>query len=1032
MRGGVVGDVIFGATLCANLLGIAWIASTLYFYPAPVARRISLRGMARDALLNNRRLRWTRIARDLRERHRIVTELAPFLVLGLILYLPVVAGDLPTMSETFARVESSEDFLQTMWQVVAGALGLSVAMIAFAFEAFFSSSHRQVGGSLREFAGETRLLIVVRLGVAALLIDGLVLLGVGHEAPMGWAALWATFLSAMTLLGVPYVLSKVVKALEVDELLRMRRKRLRQTVAEAMWQQLLGQAADAILFATPDLGVRRELLKPKAEVALRPATEGVVRDVYLGALARLAAVRAAPGKDVSVSVLVGLGTRVSPQSEVLGMTDESDGWVRRWAMRAVRIEGSRVPSAERRLLDQLGRLHSEATVTLREGRVEDWRPIGDLYRLVLIELVRAAKRHAVAFEGAVAAPGVFGFGPAQRISGYLRDELAEAVRTESADGADAVAYLPGMISREALGEGALSVVEEMLGLYPSMYMIGRSNRSEQNQAAGLVLDRATHYLLEYDIQVEDPFREPTSTKTERMRSMRLGRALFRQINTILKLALEDGDAKTFGELESKWANLFEDEMGYVYGANHGEETPPTLAGYRLVLVLGLAMWAAHLYARADTPGPVDEDSRVESLRILANRFDDPEALLDAHEEAIDREQDDERGVPWSTWFLRDFGEGTHAIPTESELLFTTLLILVGRSDFDLDGVELKPRAWQRHSGQETEVALRRLRQEADRWSAIFDLPAEAGTGEKGPDWASRVDRVETMLKEAAAAAEEQRRAGIRAAPLDASKIEEFRTALLTEAGEGRVLRDLFAIQGGLHTRGEHPEGERIVIPQFLPKGLFTATTYVHGMANTARSIGRQTRASESRALAEALEAIEVEPFEGDLATRLREAVHDMARSEHPATLLLIPTSWRLREALGLKPWGRPEAIDSELVPLGHRQEFAGTFEGVPVLSVAGAPDERLWLVNLPEVASFLEWPSERDSGYLLELKDFDAERAAEMLAEHPEIRGKNEGPEQAVKTLQEKVFAKLVFCWQIEVGQASAGISLAVPEELRR
>ena len=958
-------------------------------------------------------------------------EIAPFLVLGLILYLPVVAGDLPALSETFASVESSEDFLQTMWQVVAGALGLSVAMIAFAFEAFFSSSHRQVGGSLREFAGETRLLIVIRLGVAALLIDGLVLLGVGHEAPMGWAALWATLLSAMTLLGVPYVLSKVVKALEVDELLRMRRKRLRQTVAEAMWQQLLGQAADSILFATPDLGVRRELFKPKAEMALRPATEGIVRDVYLGTLARLAAVRAAPGRDVSVSVLVGLGARVSPQSEVLGIS-ASDGWVRRWAMRAVRIESSGAPSAERRLLDQLGRLHSEATVTLREGRVEDWRPIGDLYRLVLIELARAAKGNAVAFEGAVAAPGVFGFGPAQRISGYLRDELAEAVRTESADGADAVAYLPGMISREALGEGVLSVVEEMLDLYPSMYMIGRRDRSEQNQAAGLVLDRATHYLLEYDIQVEDPFREPTSTKTERMRSMRLGRALFRQINTILKLALEDGDAKTFRELESKWANLFEDEMGYVYGANHGEETPPALAGYRLVLVLGLAMWAARLYARADAPGLVDEDSRVESLRILANRFESPEALLDAHEEAIDRGQDNERGVPWSTWFARDFGKGMHAIPTESELLFTTLLILVGRSDFDLDGVELRSRAWQRHSGQETEMALRRLRQEADRWSAIFDLPAEADTGKKGPDWASRVDRVETMLKEAAAAAEEQRHAEIRAAPLDMSKLEEFRTVLLTEAGEGRVLRDLFAIQGGLRTREEHPEGERTVIPQFLSKGLFTTTTYVHGMANAARSIGRQTRASEPRALAEALEAIEIEPFEGDLATRLREMVHDMARSEYPATLLLIPTSWRLREALGLKPWGRPEAIDSELVPLGHRQEFDGTFEGVPVLSMAGAPDERLWLVNLPKGASFLEWPSERDSGYLLELKDFDAERAAEMLAEHPEIRGKDEGPEQAVKTLQEKVFAKLVFCWQIDAGQASAGISLTVPEELRR
>jgi hypothetical protein len=1035
MKAGAVGDLVFAVVLCAGLIGFGWVALTLYFHPAPVARRVSLRALARDGLLaGQRRLRWTRMARDLRDRHRVVVEIVPLLVLGAALYLPCLLGDLPHLSHTFANAEASEDFLQTMWQVVAGALGLSVAMIAFAFEAFFSSSQRQVGGSLREFAAETRLLVVVRLGVAALLIDGLVLLGVGSEAPMGWAALWATFVSGLTLLGVPYVLSKVVKALEVDELLRMRRQRLRRTVSEAMWQQLLGQAADSILFSAADLGVRRELIKPKAEASLRPPAEGIVRDVRLGSLARLAAIRAKRGGDASVSLLVGLGARVSPQTEVLGLAARSGDWTRRLAMGAIRIERSGAPSAERHLLDQLGRLHSEATVTLREGRVEDWRPIGDLYRLVLLELVRAAKHHAVAFEGAVAAPGLFGFGPAQRISGYLRDELSEAVRTESADGADAVAYLPGMISREAMGEGALSVVKEMLDLYPGMYITGRMNRPEQNRAAGLAIDRATHYLLEYDMQVEDPFREPTSTKAERERAMRLGRALFLRINTILKLALEDGDTNTFRELEAKWASLFEDEMGYVQsGERQGEATPPSLGSYRLVLVLGLAMWSARLHAKSDPSETVDEDSRIEILLILASRFESPEAILIAHEEAMVREQDDERGVPWSTWFTHDAGEGAHLIPTESELLFTTLLLLIGRSDFDLDGVELKASAWQRHPAQDIKAALGRLREEAARWSAVFELPAEPGDEvEEGSDWNSRVDQLEAKLKEAAETAEEQRRAEIRAAPLDGGKVEEFRGAILAEAREGRLIRDLFAVQGSLHKRDERPEGERIVIPQLLSKGLFTTTTYVHGLEAMARNIGRQTRASEPHALAEALEGVQIEPFEGDLATRLREAVAEMVEGERPATLLLIPKSWRLREALGLRPWGRPEPIDSELVPLARRSEFAGIFEDVPVLDAVGVGSERVWLLNLPAVASYLEWPSERESGYLLELTDFDAETAAEMLAQHPELGGENETPEQALKTLQEKVFAKLVFCWRIEAGDAEAGISFAVPEELRR
>jgi hypothetical protein len=120
------------------------------------------------------------------------------------------------------------------------------------------------------------------------------------------------------------------------------------------------------------------------------------------------------------------------------------------------------------------------------------------------------------------------------------------------------------------------------------------------------------------------------------------------------------------------------------------------------------------------------------------------------------------------------------------------------------------------------------------------------------------------------------------------------------------------------------------------------------------------------------------------------------------------------------------------VPIGRRKEFAGLFEGVPVLDSVGVPSERLWLVNLPAVAAFLEWPSERESGYLLELRDFDAQGAAEMLADHPEVRGENETPEQALTTLQEKVFAKLVFCWRIEAAEASAGFSFSVPKELQR
>ena len=1026
MTDGFAYDLIFLAVLAANVMAVIWFFLTLRLDPAPVARRISLRALARDSLLEGqRRERLIRIWRDLVEDNRLIA-LVPFVLLGSAVFLP-----LPISTGIFTDVEASDDFLKTMWQVVAGALGLSVAMIAFAFEAFFSSAQRQVGSSLREFAAETRLLWAVQLGVLALLVNGLVLLGVGYEAPAGWAAIYATALSAFTLLGVPYVLSRVVRALDIDELLRMRRDRLRKTVAEAMWQQLLGQAADTLLRKNPEFGVGRQWLKSRRGLSLKAPSDGVLRDVRLGSLSRLAARGRRVGRDSSVDLLVGLGTRVSLQLEVLVVDPNAPFRDRRTGLRALRIERSGKGSANHRLIDQLARLHGEAMNALREGRVEDWRPLGDLYQLVLLELARAAERYGLPFEGAIAAPGLMGFGPVQRITGYLRKELEEAVKSQSRDGADAVAYLPGMISREALDAGLVVVAKEMLGLYPAMYWIARRYRSGENGAGALLLDRATRYLTEFDFQVENPFRELASTVKEREQAMELGLTLFAEINAILKAALDDSDGGTFRELERKWTGMFEDEVGDVIDSTRDEEkTPQDLGNYRLVLELGLAMWAAHLYAQAPSPSEVDDDVRVEALRILAGRFDGPEALFEVHEQANDRE-DREHGVPWTNWFLHEFGEGVHAIPTTSELLFVTILILVGRYDLNLDGLELKPRLWHEHSEQEIEDALRRLRDESERWSAVFGFDREGkGGAEKTEDWGSRVDQAEELLKAARQAAAEYRRAKTRAADLDPALAAEFRDALLKEAKEARLIRDLFAVQGALR-KSDGDLDKPVFSPAWLPKRLFIADSNLAGLTGTARSLARETRGRESMQLLEALEGLEPQSLDGDLASRLREEVRRMAESGTAATLLLIPSSWRLRQSLGLEMWGASTVV-SELVPLNRTSDFAGVFEGVPALDVPHAPKDRLWLVNLPATATFVEWKSERDTGIEVELKQFNSEGAAEFLAEHPEVRGEDESEEEALRTLQEKVLCRQFYRWRIEPTEKTVGTCLTVPDDLRR
>jgi hypothetical protein len=67
------------------------------------------------------------------------------LVTGVFLPIPVEFGP-------FDSAADSRDYLQTSWQVVAAALALSVAMIAFTFGAFLRGAEGAFGLTLAEFA----------------------------------------------------------------------------------------------------------------------------------------------------------------------------------------------------------------------------------------------------------------------------------------------------------------------------------------------------------------------------------------------------------------------------------------------------------------------------------------------------------------------------------------------------------------------------------------------------------------------------------------------------------------------------------------------------------------------------------------------------------------------------------------------------------------------------------------------------------------------------------------------------------------
>jgi hypothetical protein len=456
---------------------VAAVIRTLQLHPAPAFSRRSLRTEARRMFApDGRRDRWRRRIAEV-HRERPLVELLPYLLLFACLYLPTPLRLLGVDTQRinfgpFAKVHESESFLKTLWQVVAAAIGLTVAMVAFAFETYVGSEQRQYGGSLRVYATETHVLTIVRLGVAALLMNGVVLLGIGDDAPAGWAAMLVAAIAGLSLIGVLYVIENAIRSLAPSQLRRSRRRQLDRVVSIALRAQLLDQAADFILREDNGLPVERRFM-PVTGARVAAGRTGELHDIRTGTLARIAARHPQLTQDLRIFTLVGLDQEVSEGTELAVVPGEFSARLQSRVRRAFRVRKPASDSEEGDLTAQIDRLHGVAKAAIRAHQAEEWRQIGGLYESILLALPQEAARVGLPFRGAVAAPGIFGLGPLQRIRRNLYEELEVAVEVEDAELVDAISYLPQAIARRADQLGATEIVAAMLGLYPSMYLLAQ-------------------------------------------------------------------------------------------------------------------------------------------------------------------------------------------------------------------------------------------------------------------------------------------------------------------------------------------------------------------------------------------------------------------------------------------------------------------------------------------------------------------------------------------------------------------------------
>ncbi|MFC5099712.1 hypothetical protein [Kibdelosporangium philippinense] len=158
----------------------------------------------------------------------VVALLKPTLVVGAtvgILFLPV-----PYYLTGLGKESDAKQFIGQLWQVSAASVALTIAVVLFAFQVV--SAIR--AASLREMTRATPFLLVVYIGVSAIIVQALALLGLGYHGPTRWAGTWATIIALFSILSVAYLFATSLRAVDLRHLharrLRVVQKEVDRTI----------------------------------------------------------------------------------------------------------------------------------------------------------------------------------------------------------------------------------------------------------------------------------------------------------------------------------------------------------------------------------------------------------------------------------------------------------------------------------------------------------------------------------------------------------------------------------------------------------------------------------------------------------------------------------------------------------------------------------------------------------------------------------------------------------------------------------
>jgi hypothetical protein len=832
----------------------------------------------------------------------------------------------PEHLQALSEAKNATAFLSVAWPVTGGSLAFSVVVLVFAFQTI-AAARESIG--IRDLAAGTPLLVVVYLGIAAVLTDGLAVLGIGHQAPGGWAATWATIVSgsAMALLALLIAASLRAVDPQVSEARRvrlLRRRTMAAIRAEAIKRlALTGLIADGEQFGYTVSPIESALPARPAMKSVSSRRAGAIGDIRLDRLRRVTQTCLAAGLPppvVTTFVMrdLAIGTRLAVFPEALDATS-------RRRLTAAFITTRHTQAAPLSLLvAAVDEVHQEAMQLIGAGRTMAFEAACQAQQESLLAFPAAWANLGQAFTGDVAS-GMLPLqtGPLERLSQHLFDQAMKAISLDEREIAASAVGLPLRVAVEAVPLSAHALTEQMLGVLARVTATtsGSPAGSVSRQMQGNALSQITSYMG-YVVM-------PRIYKTDLPEADRQDAVTFLSeaagvLADVLKNAVEVGDLTFFDEAAARWRQFGQQWLGDV-GMSPDDDAPENLT-YRGREVLDRQRFVLGAWLLRRLWGDPANSSALHTFTAI-NWFDNVQHVF----ELAEMPHDDPASGQLLSWVLwaqtsNQAGPPDIAIDTTTPIL-RMLVVTACKLGVPL-GPRLRPSQWLHDNARSIETVIAQV-------EAAHDLIAAVGI----TDVASQAAALRRAIGEAVTEREKILEEELVQAHVDDARVQAFASAVRNAWSQRRIMATLLRQAGAYEeVDGSNPDA-RFGYWQYEPKDWYVADR-VGGLEGHARQVGFGIADAENGKLVAVLAgARALRRRAGDVNRRVDQALEEMRGQGYQPTAVFV--TWR--------SWEVPREFDLERAPeqTGH----LGTFRGLPVIQARPLGGHTIVLADLKALAT---------------------------------------------------------------------------------